>query len=122
LAALKSDLDRVHKSWTKNLLNDLGDPVVQSQLDLLKPAQKGLLRDFMTAKELPDEISQEFLATLQSALSGLVKLPVRLDELKKALFPDGSPATPAEFKQRFTDYLDKLLKSRDANKVRLVME
>ena len=47
---------------------------------------------------------------------------ISTDDLKKALFPDGSPATPAEFKERFTAYLDKILKSRDAAKVRLVIE
>lgn len=118
----KSDLDRIHKSWTKTLLNDLADPVIQSHFDLLKPAQKKMLKDFMAAKELPDEISQEFLAAIQQALSGLAKLPVRLDDLKKALFPDGSPATPAEFKERFAKYLDRILKGRDATKVRLVIE
>ena len=122
LAALKSDLDRVHKSWTKSLLNDLADPVIQSHFDLLKPAQKKMLKDFMAEKELPDDISQEFLAAIQQALSGLAKLPVRLDDLKRILFPDGSPATPAEFKQRFADYLEQLLKGRDAAKVRLVIE
>ena len=81
-----------------------------------------MLKDFMSEKELPDDISQEFLAALQQALSGLAKLPVRLDDLKKILFPDGSPATPAEFKQRFGDYLEQLLKGRDAAKVRLVIE
>jgi Asp-tRNA(Asn)/Glu-tRNA(Gln) amidotransferase C subunit len=122
LAALKSDLDRVHKSWTKSLLNDLADPVIQSHFDLLKPAQKKMLKDFMAEKELPDDISQEFLEALRQALSGLAKLPVRLDDLKKILFPDGSPATPAEFKERFAKYLDHLLKGRDAAKVRLVIE
>ena len=119
---LKAELDRIHKGWTKSLLNDLNDPVIQSNFDLLKPAQKKMLKDFMADKELPDDISQEFLAALQSALSGLSKLPIKLDELKKVLFPDGSPATPAEFKERFTEYLDKLLKGRDAAKVRLVIE
>ena len=76
----------------------------------------------MAEKELPDDISQEFLEALRQALSGLAKLPVRLDDLKKILFPDGSPATPAEFKQRFSDYLEQLLKGRDAAKVRLVIE
>jgi Asp-tRNA(Asn)/Glu-tRNA(Gln) amidotransferase C subunit len=118
----KSDLERIQKSWTKTLLNDLADPVIQSHFDLLKPAQKKMLKDFMAAKELPDEISQEFLGAIQQALSGLAKLPVRLDDLKKALFPDGSPATPAEFKERFAKYLDHLLKSRAADKVRLVIE
>ena len=122
LNRLKSDLDKIHKSWTKSLLNDLADPVIQSNFELLKSPQKKMLKEFMDAKELPDEISQEFLAAIQQALSGLAKLPVRLDDLKKALFPDGSPATPAEFKERFAAYLDQILKGRDAAKIRLVIE
>jgi hypothetical protein len=119
---LKACVDQIHKSWTKSLLNDLADPVIQSHFELLKTPQKKMLRDFMQAKELPDEISQEFLTALQSALSGLAKLSVRLDDLRKALFPDGSPATPAEFRDRFAAYLDQILKGRDAAKVRLVIE
>jgi succinate dehydrogenase flavin-adding protein (antitoxin of CptAB toxin-antitoxin module) len=122
LANLKEELDRIHKSWTKSLLADLADPVIQSHFDLLKPSQKKMLKDFMGEKEIPDDISQEFLTAIQQALSGLAKLPVRLDDLKKILFPDGSPATPAEFKQRFADYLEQLLKGRDTAKVRLVIE
>lgn len=122
LNGLKDELEKIHKSWTKSLLNDLADPVIQSNFELLKAPQKKMLRDFMEAKELPDEISTEFLTAIQQALSGLAKLPVRLDDLKKALFPDGSPATPAEFKERFAAYLDQILRGRDAAKVRLVIE
>jgi hypothetical protein len=122
LTSLKNDLEKIHKSWIKTLLSDLSDPVIQTHFELLKSSQKKMLRDFMQAKELPDEISQEFLAAIQQALSGLAKLPVRIDALKNALFPDGSPATPAEFKERFNEYLEKILKGRDAAKVRLVIE
>ena len=122
LANLKADVDRVHKSWTKSLLNDLSDPVIQGHFDLLKPAQKAMLKSFMAAKELPDDLSQDFLAAVQQALSGLTRLPIRLDDFKKALFPDGTPAAPAEFKERFGEYLEQLLKGRDPSKVRLVIE
>jgi hypothetical protein len=122
LAGLKTELDKIHRSWTKSLLNDLADPVIQSNFGLLKEPQKDLLTAFMNAKELPDDVSTEFLTALQQALSGLTKLPVRLDELKKQLFPDGSPATPAEFRERFATYLEQILKGRDAAKVRLVIE
>ncbi len=122
LKNLKVELDRIHKGWTKSLLNDLNDPVIQSNFDLLKAAQKKMLKSFMADKELPDDINQEFLVAIQSALSGLSKLPIKLDDLKKVLFPDGSPATPKEFKERFADYIDKILKGRDAEKVRLVIE
>jgi hypothetical protein len=45
-----------------------------------------------------------------------------MDDLRTALFPDGSPAAADEFRKRFNDYLDQLLKGRDANKIRLVLD
>jgi hypothetical protein len=115
-------LVKLHANWTKQLLNDLADPVIQENFELLKPAQKKVLNAFIKDKELPDELSAEFLAALKEALSGLAKLPVRIDDLKKALFPDDGPATAQEFKERFGAYLEQCLKGRDANKVRLVIE
>jgi hypothetical protein len=122
LANLKTELEKIYKSWTQTLLNDLADPVTQSHFDLLKVTQKKMLNEFSEAKELPDTISQEFLAAIQQALSGLSKIQVRMDDFRNALFPDGSPATVEEFRKRFNDYVDQLLKGRDANKVRLVLD
>jgi hypothetical protein len=95
---LKTTIEQIHKSRTKSFLKDLADPVIQGNFDLLKPAQKKMLNVFIAAKELADEVSQEFLASLQRALSGLATLSVRLDDLTSVLLPDGSPATAAEFK------------------------
>jgi hypothetical protein len=51
LTNLKAELEKIHKSWTKSLLNDLADPVIQSHFDLLKLAQEKMLKDFTAAKE-----------------------------------------------------------------------
>lgn len=119
---LKTELGRIHAAWTQALLNDLGDPVTQSNFDLLKPAQKALLESFTASKNLPDEISREFLEALQQALSGLSKVELNLGELRSALFPDGTPATPDEIRKRMAGYLDTLLKGREASKVRIVIQ
>jgi hypothetical protein len=121
LANLKSELERIHTAWTQALLNDLNDPVTQNNFDLLKPAQKKMLQDFTKSKRLPDEISKDFLEALQQALSGLTKIEFDLAGLKSALFPDGSPSTPEEVRKRMNEFIDKLLKGRDASKVRIVI-
>lgn len=122
LDALKSDLGKIQKSWTKSLLDNLGDPVVQGNFSLLKPKQRKLIDDFIKDKELPDEITNDFLQALKEVLSDLAKIPLRLSDLKSALFPDGSPTTPAEFKNRFENFVSGLLKGKDANKTRIVLE
>jgi len=42
--------------------------------------------------------------------------------LRAALLPGSSPATPAEMKKRFEEYLDKLTKGKEPGKVRIVLE
>jgi hypothetical protein len=122
LESLRLDLDKMQKSWTQSLLTSLEDPVVQGNFGLLKPRQRKVLEDFIRAKELPDEISNDFLQTLQEVLSGLSKVPIRLFDLKSALFPDGSPTTPAELKVRFEHFVSGLLKGKDAGKTRIILE
>jgi len=38
------------------------------------------------------------------------------------LLSGGSPATPAEMKKRFEEYLDELIKGKEPGKVRIVLE
>lgn len=122
LEAVKTDLGKIQKSWTQSLLGNLEDPVVQSNFGLLKPKQRKLIEEFAKQAELPDEITNDFLLALQEALSGLAKVPVRLDDLKSALFPDGSPTTPSELRDRFENFVSTLLKGKDAGKTRIVVE
>jgi hypothetical protein len=59
---------------------------------------------------------------LSEVLSGLQKVPVKADDLREALLSGGSPATPAEMKKRFEEYLDELTKGKEPGKVRIVLE
>jgi len=59
---------------------------------------------------------------MSEVLSGLQKVPVKTDEIRKALLAGGSPATPGEMKKRFDKYLDELTKGKDPEKVRIVLE
>ena len=56
------------------------------------------------------------------ALSGLHKVSVKTEDLRAALLSGGSPATPAEMKKRFDEYLDELVKGKEPGKVRIVLE
>ena len=122
LQRLKSELEKIQQSWKQSLLNNLDDPIVQNNFSLLKAKQQKLLNEFIGKKELPDEISSVFVQTIQEALAGLSKIVVKTDNLKAALFPDGSPATPTEFKERFDQFVKDLLKGKDAGKVRIVID
>ena len=76
----------------------------------------------MDSRLLPARPDRDFIDAIAEVLSGLTKVVVTATDLSRALFPDGSPATPGELKQRFGAYVDEKGKGQDAAKVRIVIE
>ena len=122
LNALDDELDRMLENWTKVLLSNLQDPVTQANMDLLKIDNREPLEAFIKSKELPVPLDSNFVHALKEVLSGLVKVTVKAQELQQALQVTDGPATPAEMKKRFEEYIDRLTKGKDPAKVRMVVE
>lgn len=122
LDALDDELDKLVENWTQTLLGNLEDPVTKGNLSLLKPEPRKLVDDFIKKRSLPDDLDHDFIRALQEALSGLTKVAVRIADLRTALLSGGSPATPAEMRKRFEEYLDKLTRGKEPGKVRIVLE
>ncbi|WP_273888494.1 DUF6079 family protein [Rubrobacter naiadicus] len=122
LEHLDTELDKLLDDWTQTLLANLEDPTTRGNLDLLKPEPRKLADAFLKERKLPDELGQDFIHALQEVLSGLVKVAVTPEDLRAALLKGGSPATPAEMKKRFEEYLDELTKGHEPGKVRIVLE
>ena len=122
LEHLDTELDKLLEDWTQTLLANLEDPTTRGNLDLLKPEPRKLVDVFLKERKLPDELGQDFIHALQEVLSGLVKVAVKTEDLRAALLKGGSPATPAEMKKRFEEYLDELTKGNEPGKVRIVLE
>ncbi len=121
LDGLDDELDKLLANWSRTLLNNLEDSTTRENLHLLQPESRELLNDFIEKQVLPDELDQNFIHALSEALSGLRKVPLRFDDLRAVLL-GGSPATPAEMKKRFEEYLDELTKGKEPAKVRIVLE
>ena len=67
-------------------------------------------------------LNTNFVHALREVLSGLVKIPLKVQDLQNALQAAGGPATPAEMKKRFDEYIDQLSRGKDPAKVRIVLE
>ena len=119
---LDDELDKLVANWTQTLLTNLEDPTTKDNLDLLKPEPKKLVNGFINKRVLPNELNQDFIHALSEVLAGLQKVPVKTADLRAALLFGGSPATPAEMKKRFEEYLDALTKGKEPGKVRIVLE
>ena len=115
-------LDTMVAGWTSTLLSNLEDPITQANLDLMKLDDREPLEAFIKARELPVPLDSNFVHALKEVLSGLVKVTVKAQELQTALQVAEGPATPAEMKKRFGEYIDQLTKGTDPAKVRIVWE
>ncbi|QXP86564.1 DUF6079 family protein [Methylococcus capsulatus] len=122
LKALDDELDRLLEGWQQTLLNNLDDPIIQANFELLRPKQRDLIKGFLASKALPDPVTPEFVAAVQEALSGLEKIVVTGDDIKRALLAGGSPATPEDLRKRFESFLSERCKGKDAGKLRFVIE
>ena len=121
LDGLDDELDKLLANWARTLLTNLEDSTTRENLHLLQPGPKKLVNEFIEKQVLPDELDQNLIHALSEALSGLRKVPLRFDDLRAVLL-GGSPATPAEMKKRFEEYLDELTKGKEPAKVRIVLE
>jgi hypothetical protein len=119
---LDAQLEAMVTAWTSTLLGNLGDPITQANMDLLKIEDQEPLEAFIRSRELPVPLDNNFIQALKEVLSGLVKVTVNAHELLNALEVTGGPATPAEMKKRFGEYIDQLSKGKDPAKVRIVLE
>lgn len=122
LEQLDEQLEMLLSNWTSDILNNLEDPVTQTNVKLLKEEDQKFIEVFVKTRELPEPVDNNFVHALREVLSGLVKVSLNITDLQKALqFSDG-PATPSEMKKRFEDYINELTKGNDQGKVRIVIE
>ena len=119
---MDAQLDAMVAAWTSTILGFFEDPTTQVNMDLLKIDDRESLEAFINSKELPRPLEGNFVHALKEVLSGLVKVTVKAQDLQQVLQVTDGPATPAEMKKRFEEYIDQLTKGKDPAKVRLVFE
>ena len=119
---MDSQLDTLLEGWTNTILSNLEDPITQENMSLLKSEDREQLEAFVKSRKLPMPLDNNFVHALQEVLSGLVKVPLKVQDLQNALQVTGGPATPAEMKKRFEEYIDDLTRGKDPAKVRIMLE
>ncbi|HPM01238.1 MAG TPA: DUF6079 family protein, partial [Candidatus Cloacimonadota bacterium] len=109
---MDNELDNIINNWTSALLVNLDDPITQANMDLIIENRKPL-EEFIKSRRLPETLDNNFVPALKEVLSGLVKVSVKTQEMQKALQIENNPATPAEIKKRFDNFIDQLTKGKD---------
>lgn len=122
LRQLDDELGRLLEGWVQTLVDNLEDPIIQSNFELLKDSSRKIVTGFAETKTLPEMVTLEFIAAVREALSGLEKVVVSGDDIRHALLQGGSPATPEDLRKRFETFLNDCCKGKDTVKLRFVVE
>jgi hypothetical protein len=122
LKQLDQELDTLLEAWQQSLIDNLSDPFIESNFELLRPAARQLVKAFLATKKLPDPVTPEFVTAVQDALSGLEKVGITADDIKTALLQGGSPATQEDLRKRFEAFLLDRSKGKDTSKLRFVVD
>ncbi|ROQ92180.1 DUF6079 family protein [Desulfosoma caldarium] len=123
LDTLDGELDKLVDSWTQTLLTNLDDPTTRERVKrVLSPDRKKIVEDFLKARSLPEEIDHGFLDAIKEALTDLVLVSVKTDDLRATLVAGGSPVTLAVLKKRFEAFLENLTKGKEPGKVRIMLQ
>ena len=78
---------------------------------------KDEISSFLKAKALPEKIDNDFVQGVQTALSGLIAIPIRPVELLNALGDSGAASTVDQLQSRFEKFLQKVTQGKEQSKV-----
>lgn len=122
LGNLEDRLDRMQKSWTETLLDNLKDPTTKETIALLGKQGKAIIDNFISSQKLPATIDKVFIKSLSQVLQGLVPIEVSQEEIQQAIFAEGTASTVEQLKQRLDTFLNNKCKGQDISKVRIVLK
>jgi Family of unknown function (DUF6079) len=122
LDAIDDEISKLLDTWVDTLLSNLGDPTVEQSVKLLDADQKKAVQKFIKDKSLPDKLSNELVQGIQNALSGLTPIGVKPADLLSSLSDGSAPCTVEQFRSRFEDFVQNMVRGKDVNKVRIIIE
>lgn len=122
LQLLEDQLNVLVKSWTDTLLENLEDPITRESLGLLSEVDRAPIDEFIKSRSLPKSIDQDFIKALRVVLQGLVPVEISSDQIRDALFANGTAATVDQIKQRLDQFITEKCRGQDLSKVRIVLK
>lgn len=118
--AIGDEIDDLLDEWRRTLLDNLRTAEMGEQIDLLEPADAKAVRTFVESEELPSPVDDAFAKALDQVFRRFEVRRINAAEVWNALFPENTPTTVSEARERFAEYLDALVGKSSADKIRLV--
>ena len=80
------------------------------------------INKLIDSQTIPNNISDDYVKMLDTALKGLKKKPVKKDSVYKQILGDGKPITVKELKDNFDRFIDSLSAGENVDTIRIVLE
>jgi hypothetical protein len=122
LEEAENTLENMVADWTETLLKNLNIPWVKENMNLLRPEYKTIMENFVAKGKLPSPINDDFIIALKEALTSLIKVSIKIEDIYKILQQTGGSVTHGELRDIFNAYIDKLIEGKEANKVRIIVD
>lgn len=108
-------------SWTDTLVDSLNEKEMAEQVGYVSDGTaRGKIEKLAKTRTLPDPIDAPFIEGLNQVFNRVDIRNVSPQELQDALFPDTSPATGGQLRERLEALLDKLTSGADPERVRFL--
>jgi hypothetical protein len=120
LDGIDDQLRRLSEEWTSTLRDNLKTEEMTAQIGLLAPPERVLVEKFVESGKLPSPVPDSFVRALNQVFERFEVRRVTAAEVWNALFPEASPTTPDELRDRFTGFLGQLGNGSAEDKIRVV--
>ena len=122
LKQIRSSLEDLLDSWTESIIENLQDPFNKESIRLMSDEEQNSIKQLIDAQVIPDDISDDYIKMLDTALKGLKKKPVKKDSIYKQILGDGKPITVKELKDNFDKFINSLSEGENVDTIRIVLE
>jgi hypothetical protein len=119
LQEVTDGLDTLHKQWISALITNLMSESSQNNLTMLGTREREQVSEFLQQKQLPEKITDRFIAALRDTLQGLEIVEFEGSDFLLALTRPGMPCTPEELSARYQKFLVEHMQGKDPAKVRI---
>jgi hypothetical protein len=117
---IERKIHELHENWTKTLVESLQTEEIAEQIALLGPKPRKRVQAFVESGQLPDDLDDPFVSALSDVFRRFQVFAVTPDEVWAALFPEDSPTTLGDLRQRFDSFAAGISKKGDADRLRIV--
>ncbi len=120
LEQIEEQIVSLRSEWEKALADSITAPEMAEQVNLLKAADKSIVNGFVTSRQLPEPVTEDFVRAVGQVLTRFEVRRVAPHEVWVALFPEAAPATIEELTDRFRVLLDGMKEGASTERIRVV--